>query len=186
LNNLVYWISQIFASFAIGWLLDNKSLSRRLRAFSGWAALFAMVWIVHIWAYFYQRLLFRNSGYFSNRSFYFILFYDFRTYTRQSIPPDSSKMDIYSKAYPAHIWLYIFCGLLDAMWQITAYWMMGAMSNDPAKLAYFIGFCMSILYLCDSFGRFTKRCSQINPFNRQAVQVFGAQMPSRFREYYLR
>jgi hypothetical protein len=63
-------------------------------------------------------------------------------------------MDIYSKAYPAHIWLYIFCGLLDAMWQITAYWMMGAMSNDPAKLAYFIGFCLSpfTLYVIVSVG----------------------------------
>lgn len=27
------------------------------------------------------------------------------------------------------------------MWQTTAYWIMGAMSNDPAKLAHFAGFC---------------------------------------------
>ena len=27
------------------------------------------------------------------------------------------------------------------MWQTTAYWFMGAMSNDPAKLANFSGFC---------------------------------------------
>jgi hypothetical protein len=32
-------------------------------------------------------------------------------------------------------------GILDAMWQTTAYWLMGAMSNDVAKLAHFIGFC---------------------------------------------
>ena len=50
-------------------------------------------------------------------------------------------MDIYDHGYAGRIWLYIFCGLLDAMWQTTAYWMMGAMSNDPAKLAYFTGFC---------------------------------------------
>lgn len=37
--------------------------------------------------------------------------------------------------------MYIFCGLLDAMWQTTAYWVMGAMSNNPAKLAHFTGFC---------------------------------------------
>ena len=41
------------------------------------------------------------------------------------------------------MWLYIFCGLLDSMWQTTAYWLMGAMSNDPAKLAHFTGFCES-------------------------------------------
>ena len=50
-------------------------------------------------------------------------------------------MDIYDKGYAGHILLYIFCGLLDSMWQTTAYWMMGAMSNDPARLAYFAGFC---------------------------------------------
>jgi len=30
------------------------------------------------------------------------------------------------------------------MWQTTAYWLMGAMSNDPAKLAHFTGFYKSI------------------------------------------
>ena len=30
------------------------------------------------------------------------------------------------------------------MWQTTVYWMMGAMSNDPAKLAYFTGFYKAI------------------------------------------
>lgn len=54
LNNLVYWISQIFGSIAIGLLLDRENLSRRVRAFSGWAILFLMVFLVHIWAYFYQ------------------------------------------------------------------------------------------------------------------------------------
>lgn len=50
-------------------------------------------------------------------------------------------MDIYDNGYTGHLFLYIFCGLLDSMWQTTAYWMMGAMSNDPARLAYFSGFC---------------------------------------------
>ncbi|KAF7425930.1 hypothetical protein PC9H_008292 [Pleurotus ostreatus] len=79
------------------------------------------VFATHIWAYFYQR-----------------------DYTRESIPPDSSKMDIHDPAYPARIWLYIFFGALDAAWQTYAYWMMGAMSNDPAKLAHFAGFYKSI------------------------------------------
>jgi hypothetical protein len=50
-------------------------------------------------------------------------------------------IDFTDSGYPARIWLYIFCGLLDAMWQTTAYWLMGAMSNDLAKLAYLTGFC---------------------------------------------
>ncbi|RDB24573.1 hypothetical protein Hypma_008199 [Hypsizygus marmoreus] len=120
LNNLVYWFAQILGSLSIGFLLDQHSISRRTRAFAGWVILFVMVFVVHIWAYFYQK-----------------------DYTRQSIPPDSEKMDISDPRYASRVWLYIFCGLLDAMWQTTAYWIMGAMSNDPAKLAHFTGFYKS-------------------------------------------
>ncbi|KAG2741457.1 hypothetical protein P692DRAFT_20750721 [Suillus brevipes Sb2] len=45
---------------------------------------------------------------------------------------------------PAHVWLTIFYGFLDSMWQTYAYWLMGAMSNDPAKLAVFTGFYKSL------------------------------------------
>ncbi|KDR68675.1 hypothetical protein GALMADRAFT_215550 [Galerina marginata CBS 339.88] len=122
LNNLVYWLSQIVGSIAIGFLLDQKYISRRIRAFSGWVVLLVMVFIVHIWAFFYQR-----------------------QYTRESLPPDSNnKIDIFDHGYTGRIWLYIFCGLLDAMWQTTVYWIMGAMSNDPAKLAHFAGFYKSV------------------------------------------
>jgi MFS family permease len=121
LNNLVYWIAQIIGSVSIGFLLDQKALGRRLRAFSGWTVLMVMIFIVHTWAFFYQK-----------------------TYTRATTTPTSPKIDIYSHNYPSRIFLYIFCGLLDAMWQTTAYWLMGAMSNDPAKLAHFAGFYKSI------------------------------------------
>jgi len=120
LNNLVYWLSQIVSSLFMGLILDQKNFSRRKRAFSGWSLLFAMVWVVHIWAYFYQR-----------------------DYTRESLP-DLPKLNVHSDGYVAKMWLYIFCGVLDAMWQVTAYWIMGAMSNDPAKLAHFTGLYKSI------------------------------------------
>jgi hypothetical protein len=55
LNNFVYWMAQIIGSVSIGFLLDQKTLSRRLRAFSGWAILMVMVLVVHIWAYMYQK-----------------------------------------------------------------------------------------------------------------------------------
>lgn len=79
-----------------------------------------------------------------------MLTFSHRDYTRESIPPDADKIDIYDSGYVAKMWLYIFCGILDSMWQTTAYWMMGAMSNDPSKLAYFAGFCMSSasFYMC--------------------------------------
>ncbi|KAF8508521.1 major facilitator superfamily domain-containing protein [Gautieria morchelliformis] len=124
LNNFCYWLSQIVGSLAIGLLLDQRQLTRRTRAFLGWIVLLFMVFVVHTWAYFYQK-----------------------TYTRASTSagnPAFVKMDFKDKGYPAKIWLYIVCGMLDAMWQTAAYWMMGAMSNDPAKLAHFTGFYKSL------------------------------------------
>jgi hypothetical protein len=55
LNNFVYYLSQIVGSYAIGFLLDRESYRRRTRAFMGWSILFGMVFIVHIWGYFYQK-----------------------------------------------------------------------------------------------------------------------------------
>ncbi|KIJ70444.1 hypothetical protein HYDPIDRAFT_105168 [Hydnomerulius pinastri MD-312] len=122
LNAFLYWTAQIFGSVFIGYfVLDQTKLRRRTRAYLGWAILVAMVFIVHIWAYFYQR-----------------------TYTRASTPSDGVKMDFNDSAFPAHVWLYIFCGLLDSMWQTFVYWLLGAMSNDLAKLAVFIGFYKGI------------------------------------------
>ncbi|KAH9939042.1 MFS general substrate transporter [Epithele typhae] len=118
LNNLVYWLSQIIGSVSIGFLLDQRGLSRRFRAFAGWCILMVMVFVVHVWALFYQR-----------------------GYTRDTV---SDKIDIHEGVYVSRMWLYIVCGLLDSMWQTTAYWFMGAMSNDPAKLANFSGFYKSL------------------------------------------
>ncbi|KLO11265.1 MFS general substrate transporter [Schizopora paradoxa] len=119
LNNVVYWSSQIFGSLGIGFLLDSKHLTRRSRAFAGWGVLFVMVFAVNGWSYAYQR-----------------------NYTRATVSPANGyvPIDIHDSDYPARVWLMIFCGLLDSMWQTAAYWLMGAVSNDPAKLAYLTGF----------------------------------------------
>ncbi|KII94434.1 hypothetical protein PLICRDRAFT_172084 [Plicaturopsis crispa FD-325 SS-3] len=121
LNAMVYYMAQIVGSVAMGKILDNTKITRRIRAFTGWSILLGMVFVVHIWAYFYQK-----------------------DYTRASTPSTGVKIDVKDHGYAAKVWLYIFCGLLDAMWQTAAYWMMGAMSNDPSKLAHFAGFYKSI------------------------------------------
>lgn len=51
---------------------------------------------------------------------------------------------MHDRGYAGRVLLYILCGILDAQWQTTAYWMLGAMSNDPAKLAIFTGFYKSL------------------------------------------
>ncbi|KAK7041798.1 hypothetical protein VNI00_009087 [Paramarasmius palmivorus] len=121
LNNLVYWTSQIIGSISISILLDRTTLSRRVRAFSSWAILFVMIFVTHVWALFYQK-----------------------AYTRETYRSETARIDIYDPRYIPRVWLYILFGILDAMWQTTAYWIMGAMSNDPAKLAYFAGFYKSL------------------------------------------
>ncbi|KIY72089.1 MFS general substrate transporter [Cylindrobasidium torrendii FP15055 ss-10] len=118
LNNLLYWVSQIIGCLSMAMLLDQRSLSRKARAYLGWAVLFLTVFAVHTWGYFYQR-----------------------QYTRQSAKAD---IDIFDKRYIGRVFFYVSCGLMDSMWQTTSYWLMGAMSNDPAKLAFFAGFYKSI------------------------------------------
>ncbi|KZS90290.1 MFS general substrate transporter [Sistotremastrum niveocremeum HHB9708] len=123
LNSFIYWTSQIFGSIFMGYILDIHRFNRRTRAFVGWGVLVAMVLIVHIWGYEYQK-----------------------NYTRESVSvaEDPNKIDWSDHGFAGKIWLYIFCGFLDSMWQTAAYWMMGAMSNDPEKLAHFAGFYKSI------------------------------------------
>ena len=62
-----------------------------------------------------------------------------RHYTRAS--PNLGTIDFTDSAYGGRVVLYALFGILDAMWQTTSYWLMGAMSNDPAKLAFLTGFC---------------------------------------------
>ncbi|KAG1730076.1 MFS general substrate transporter [Suillus lakei] len=86
----------IVGSVVLGLVLDSKWLRRRGHAFAGWSVLLVITFVVHIWAYYYQR-----------------------TYTRASVP--LQKMDIYDPQYSAHVWLMIFYGLLDAMWHVMCF-----------------------------------------------------------------
>ena len=89
-------------------------------------------------------------------------------------------MDMNDPGYPGRVVLYAFFGVFDAMWQTTIYWLLGAMSNDPAKLAHFSGFCMFVAFIAVWLPNFL--CSQINHCSLQAVQVFGVQMQWTLRE----
>jgi hypothetical protein len=55
LNNVVYWLSQIVGSVLVGLILDQKRFRRRTRAFVGWSVLLGLIFVVHIWGYFYQK-----------------------------------------------------------------------------------------------------------------------------------
>ena len=122
LNNLLYWLSQMVGSLAIGQILDNKRMSRRSRAWVGWAIVFGIMWAVWGGSYDVQK-----------------------SYTRASIAAETERIDFNDKSkYVGYCFLYIFSGILDAVWQNLAYWLIGACSNDLSKLGYLAGFYKSI------------------------------------------
>ncbi len=122
LNNLLYWLSQMVGSLAIGQILDNKRMSRRSRAWIGWSVVFVVMWAVWGGSYDVQK-----------------------TYTRASIDAETKRIDFKDGGkYVGYVFLYIFSGVLDAIWQNLAYWLIGACSNDLSKLGYLAGFYKSM------------------------------------------
>ncbi|TKY87990.1 hypothetical protein EX895_003086 [Sporisorium graminicola] len=125
LNGLLYWLSQMVGSLAIGQVLDNKRMSRKSRAWIGWSIVFVVMWAVWGGSYDVQK-----------------------TYTRASVAADTAntnRVDFRDGSkYAGYCFLYIFSGILDAIWQTLAYWLMGACSNDLSKLGYLAGFYKSI------------------------------------------
>ncbi|KAF8244935.1 MFS general substrate transporter [Wilcoxina mikolae CBS 423.85] len=43
-------------------------------------------------------------------------------------------MDVYDRGFAWYCLLYVCYGILDSVWQTYAYWLMGALSNEPRKL----------------------------------------------------
>ena len=46
LNNFLYWLAQIFGSFAIGTFLDSSRMTRTSRAWGGWIICFCFTFAV--------------------------------------------------------------------------------------------------------------------------------------------
>ncbi|KAJ9142389.1 MFS general substrate transporter [Pleurostoma richardsiae] len=117
-NNVFYWISQIIAAASFGAFLDWTRLSRRARAGVAWVLMFVMV--NAIWG---GGVAFVKKTHRSHKG---------------------PNMDIYDKDYTWYLILYMAYGFLDALWQTYCYYTMGALTNDPRKLAYYSGFYKSI------------------------------------------
>jgi hypothetical protein len=115
---LIQRLAQIFGSLLFGNFLDWSRFSRRQRGIAGWIILFIVINAVWGGGLAFERQTCRDCP--------------------------SPKQDIFDPGYTGNLFLYIFFGLLDSMWQTYAYWLMGALSNDPRKLAYFAGFYKSI------------------------------------------
>ncbi|BGP51384.1 hypothetical protein JCM10450v2_007322 [Rhodotorula kratochvilovae] len=116
LNSLLFWLSQMFGAGIFGVLIDLKRFRRKSRA---WAALvFLFCFHMAIW----------GASYHKQRGYY-------RTPDGASIP----RIDVNDAGYGSFATLYVFQGVLDAVTQNYAYWLMGAISNSPAQLARLVG-----------------------------------------------
>lgn len=124
LNNMLYWLAQMVGSVAIGQVLDSKRMSRKSRAWVGWSTVFVIMWAVWAGSYHVQR-----------------------SYTRDSISSGvTQRIDFKANRseYVGLCFLYIFSGIMDAVWQNLTYWLIGACSNDLSKLGYLAGFYKSL------------------------------------------
>ncbi|CAG8519829.1 10697_t:CDS:2 [Funneliformis mosseae] len=117
-NNLWYWAAQILGALVFGKFLDTTLLKRKNRGLVGLLILLVTVMATWIGGLFFQL-----------------------TFTRVH---NITGSDIYDSKYAEKLILYIAYGMNDAMYQIYAYWIMGALSNDVNELARFTGFYKTI------------------------------------------
>ncbi|KAI7868432.1 hypothetical protein BDF14DRAFT_1793069 [Spinellus fusiger] len=123
LNNLIYWLFQIFGAGLFGTMLDsNKFGGRRKRAFLGNTCVLSLMLAIWIGSIFVQR-----------------------KFTFDSVnDPEFVKLDIYSDGYGPLCFLYALFGLGDAIYQGFVYWLIGTMTNDVERAARFGGFYKTI------------------------------------------
>jgi hypothetical protein len=114
LNDLMYWGLQVVGSMMIGILLDYQGLRRRTRGLIALGILFLL--LNAIWA----------------GGFAFQLTFD--TDFKDPVHWDNGTK------FGGPFVLFILYGFSDSVYQTYLYWLMGAMSNDPALLARYAGF----------------------------------------------
>ncbi|KAG0672442.1 hypothetical protein C6P40_003126 [Pichia californica] len=123
LNSLLYWFFQMIGAIVIGTILDLKWFKRSTRARIGWTFIFVIT--LAIW----------GGGYKFQKGF-----------TRADVTADVNgniklkQIDFKDGAYIGPMFLYIFYGILDAMFQSYCLWLMGALSNDSETTAHYAGF----------------------------------------------
>ncbi|PRQ71064.1 hypothetical protein AAT19DRAFT_10604 [Rhodotorula toruloides] len=116
LNSFLFWSCQMVGAGIFGILIDLKRFRRKSRA---WVALVVLLaFHCAVW----------GSGYRYQKDYY-------RTPDGASVP----RIDLRDAGYGGRAALYVFMGILDAITQNYAYWLMGAIFNQPASLARLVG-----------------------------------------------
>lgn len=117
LNGALYWIAQMLGGLLIGLILDLPWLDRTARARLGWAVV--LVTGMAIW----------GGGY------AFELWQERRIASGLVQDVDYKQGSIST----GPIFLYIFYGAYDALWQGFAYWLIGTESNSTGRAAILVG-----------------------------------------------
>ena len=115
LNSLLYWSSQMVGAGFFGFLLDWSRFSRSMRAKINFV--FVFVTGMAIW----------GGGYAFQKQ-----------YTRESAL-ELPQIDFKDSAYVGPVFLYIFYGMHDAIFQTYIFWLLGALSNNPRTVALYGG-----------------------------------------------
>lgn len=118
LNSLLYWMSQMFGAILMGTILDLKYFKRSMRAKIGWGVAFILGAV--IWG---GGLKFQLG------------------FTRES---KLTPIDFKDSNYIGPMFLYMFYGVYDALFQSYILWTLGALSNNPKKTALYAGFYKGI------------------------------------------
>lgn len=118
LNSLLYWFSQMVGALLLGVILDWGRFRRSVRAKIGWVVVFVLG--MAIWG---GGLKFQLG------------------YDRNS---DLTAMSFTDRGYIGPMFLYMFYGMFDAMYQSFIIWVLGSMSNNPRTTAIYASLYKSI------------------------------------------
>lgn len=100
LNSILYYFAQIIAAAILGYALDVQSITRTTRAKIAWSVLFSVTMIIWGLGYVFEE-----------------------TYTRADTKsPDWVVTDWADHGYIGPMFLYLFYGFYDALWQASVYW----------------------------------------------------------------
>ncbi|KAJ2472898.1 hypothetical protein GGI02_001253 [Coemansia sp. RSA 2322] len=124
LNSMLYWASQMIAAYAISLLHDCRSVNRRRRSILSLATIVVLANVMWGCTLVYQVRYTHGPLATGESTDYPHGLIDFTQSQRAAGP----------------MVLFCFMGIVDALWQSFAYWIIGTITNDSQMLARYAGY----------------------------------------------